>query len=350
MLKKVKTLACCALTTMIGCGGEPSPEYLSQRVLVQNELVPKTTKSLKWLAMGDSYSAGNGEYAKSTLCNRDSAIAYPFQAMKMINDIGGSTTISSISHVACSGAKILDVYRDQFPEIYTEKPDIVTMTIGGNDAGFGENVMKCMIDSCWQVEDMPGLVGMNWSAIETYLYNLYTQARTAMQRANPDSKLYILSYPVFFDPASQSAYPKNFGCIVGVSNGEARQMNAAAVRMGDSIAQAVRRANAYFTSIGHPELADIRFIDWRPPVAEELVPEAVGWFFGYILGWHKMNNAYDLNGLCADVNRPGTPLAMTPPLVSLLTDPNGRDETWHPTRLGYQVVARRLTSQILSDF
>ncbi len=339
-----------AFTSMIGCGGLPEDAILQKPSDQTAALTFKAPKVIKWLAMGDSFSAGNGEYAKSTYCNRDSSIAYPFQAMNMINGSGGTTKVGTLNHVACSGAKLEELYRSQFPSIYSDKPDVVTMTIGGNDAGFTENIAECMIGSCWQVEDMPKKAGVTWPELETKLFNLYVQTRSAMYAANPDSKLYVLSYPVFFDPESQRGYPKNFGCIGGVSNGEARQINAAAVRMGDVIASAVRRANAHFVSAGNPMLADTRFVDWRPPAAVESVPEAVGWFFGVILAWHNMNNAYDSNGLCADVNRPGTPLAMTPPWLSLLSNPDGRDETWHPTRLGYQVAAQRLTNYILRDF
>lgn len=315
----------------------------------------KPPKSLKWVAMGDSYSAGNGEYKKTSYCNRDPKIAYPFQAAELIATLGGPTTVASVEHVACSGAVINDIHTNQISAIDRIKPDIVTLTVGGNDAGFGDILLECTVNPftyCPEVEKMPAIVGTTWSSVEDRLTALYIELRHRMGTYDANSKLYVLSYPVFFYSGVKTLPPKTFTAILGVSNGEARQINAAATRMGEVVSRAISRANARLTMDGRGDLATIRFVDWRPPVAMETVPEAVGSVLGYIiLDWHNMLNAYDPNGLLADVADRTVPLAMTPPWAFLATDiPDGIDETWHPTSLGYRVAAERLTLSILSDF
>src|SRR3978361_229533 len=80
-----------------------------------------------YIALGDSYSSGVGAPGQSGLCLRGSS-GYPAQWARR-NDP------RSFTNLACGGATTSDVLSLQIPFL-TAKADLVTITIGGNDAGF----------------------------------------------------------------------------------------------------------------------------------------------------------------------------------------------------------------------
>src|SRR4051794_19985700 len=89
-----------------------------------------------YVALGDSYSSGTGtrDYSLNSTCQR-SPYAYPYLIKQ---DRAGT----SLNFVACSGAKTADVMANQIGAV-TSTTNIVTITIGGNDAGFSSDLTKC---------------------------------------------------------------------------------------------------------------------------------------------------------------------------------------------------------------
>src|SRR5436190_9331779 len=84
--------------------------------------------AVRYVALGDSYSSGTGTrtYFDST-CQR-SVYAYPY----LLSQRRANT---QLTFAACSGAKTGDVLNNQVSSV-TSDTKIVTITIGGNDAGF----------------------------------------------------------------------------------------------------------------------------------------------------------------------------------------------------------------------
>src|SRR5436189_3355788 len=82
----------------------------------------------QYVALGDSYSSGTGTrtYFDST-CQK-SVYAYPY----LLSQQRANT---QLVFSACSGAKTADVLNNQVSSL-TSGTAIVTITIGGNDAGF----------------------------------------------------------------------------------------------------------------------------------------------------------------------------------------------------------------------
>ena len=99
-------------------------------VLVIGVLVPVASASAsQYVALGDSYSAGVGSrvfYEESGECKR-SPDAYP----PKIAAAKGYT----LNFEACSGAKTPEVNEKQLGKL-SSTTSLVTITIGGNDAGF----------------------------------------------------------------------------------------------------------------------------------------------------------------------------------------------------------------------
>src|SRR3954469_17429478 len=87
-----------------------------------------------YVAQGDSYASGTGtrEYYDSA-CQRSNH-SY---AKQLAAEFG-----LSLSHVACSGARIPDVRANQLGAL-SAATNLVTISIGGNDAGFSSVITQC---------------------------------------------------------------------------------------------------------------------------------------------------------------------------------------------------------------
>jgi lysophospholipase L1-like esterase len=91
-----------------------------------------------YVALGDSYSSGVGTrvyYNDGSGCSRSPEAFAP-----KISAARGY----SLSFQACSGAKTTDVNNNQLGTL-NSTTNLVTITIGGNDAGFSEVIVNCAL-------------------------------------------------------------------------------------------------------------------------------------------------------------------------------------------------------------
>jgi lysophospholipase L1-like esterase len=102
-------------------------------------LVPTAAASAsQYVALGDSYSSGVGTrvfYESSGSCKRGPE-AYPVK----VTAAKGYT----LSFQACSGAKTTNVNSNQLGTL-SSSTALVTITIGGNDAGFSNVILNCAL-------------------------------------------------------------------------------------------------------------------------------------------------------------------------------------------------------------
>jgi lysophospholipase L1-like esterase len=107
--------------------------------LVAGALIPAASAAAsQYVALGDSYSSGVGTrvfYEESGSCKR-SPDAYP----PLIAAKRGYT----LNFEACSGAKTSDVIEKQLGKL-SSTTALVTITIGGNDAGFSNVIINCAL-------------------------------------------------------------------------------------------------------------------------------------------------------------------------------------------------------------
>src|SRR5437879_4006496 len=91
-----------------------------------------------YVALGDSYSAGNGAgnyISSSGDCHRSNS-AYPALW-------ASAHSPSSFTFAACSGAVTTDVTNSQLGSL-SSSTGLVTLTIGGNDSGFSDVMTTCV--------------------------------------------------------------------------------------------------------------------------------------------------------------------------------------------------------------
>lgn len=210
---------------------------------------------LDYLAMGDSYSSGEGDiqngvsshYIRETGGKEDchlSSRSYPFLLAKAWNVPDGK-----FNTIACSGARVIHDYifrlkyysgqnntiwdkmtgknkdavvekalRDFLPGYVPQlefvkkyQPRVITLTGGGNDVGFGDVLRACIIGS-WQspslcVHAIPGS-RLN-KMLKDSIHNQYGVTKLLIKKireASPKTKIYIIGYPQFIAKGTQNCY------------------------------------------------------------------------------------------------------------------------------------------------
>ena len=142
---------------------------------------------LNYVAQGDSYASGTGtrEYY-DTGCLR-SKHSY---AKQLATQEG-----MYLNHVACSGARIPDVRANQLGAL-SEDTNLVTISIGGNDAGFASVITQCAKPWPWTcTADIANARSFIENTLPGQLDSLYTEIET---RA-PYARVMVVGYPRLFN-------------------------------------------------------------------------------------------------------------------------------------------------------
>ena len=152
-----------------------------------------------YVALGDSYSSGvgTGVYdAASGACQR-SPLSYPPLWVAEHHP-------ASFAFVACSGARTADVRANQISALQPTT-DVVTITIGGNDAGFGPVLQTCTAAQ----SDRTCLAAVDAAeAFErTVLRDRLARTYAAIRAAAPHAHVIVLGYPRLFELTPSCADP-----------------------------------------------------------------------------------------------------------------------------------------------
>lgn len=182
----------------------------------------QTANAVEYLGLGDSFSSGEGAHnyyegtdVENNKCHL-SRIAYPYL-------IGQAKNYNSFESVACSGATTANVLTDpqyqynatnpmpnpnplgdmlpgskqQLNVVEEKQPNIITLTMGGNDIGFEDILKKCtfgnsIVGTCFEKkEDRLELVRLINSKFDD-LTETYSKLKN---NSKADTKIYIAGYP-----------------------------------------------------------------------------------------------------------------------------------------------------------
>jgi lysophospholipase L1-like esterase len=138
-----------------------------------------------YVALGDSYASGVGT-ASSNLdarCDR-STYAYPALLAKQRAD-------TTLRFVACSGATTDDVLATQVGAL-DESTTIVTISIGGNDLGFGDLISECVQGDC------NALLRTTRDTTESTLTPRLDRVYDEIRSRAPNATVVVLGYPRLF--------------------------------------------------------------------------------------------------------------------------------------------------------
>lgn len=219
------------------------------------------------VAMGDSYSSGEGlfEYdIASEGCHR-SPKAYAYYVAKR-------QKLGVPVFVACSGAQTRDFY-DANPNHIGEAPQlssltketkIVTLTIGGNDAGFGRVLTECANHpknagfGCSTRSSLVNATNSHLAALAGTKSGVAEDSRKivplktvykSIRKAAPNAKIFVAGYPRLFG-SKKSLYKKASGapskslCVmtvpVTIDYADAQWINGRADALNKVISTAVK--------------------------------------------------------------------------------------------------------------
>ena len=229
--------------------------------------IPGDRRNVKYLALGDSFSSGEGDtdknpatgqkyYRQWTDVNEDrakgaprekchvSTRSYPY---KLANWMGlGSGPSAEWASVTCSGATVYDMNWDssggyegqgnplgrlhgydnkgvlqkmalnemipgrvkQIEFVKKYQPKVITLTAGGNDAGFGAKLTLCANHESWGDSCMwakPEYRSWLKADLKYQYYSLKSLYEDLKKATNDQAKIYVLGYPQFIngDPTAQ---------------------------------------------------------------------------------------------------------------------------------------------------
>ncbi len=194
-----------------------------------------------YLALGDSYISGEGAYnylqgtdTPNNSCHV-SILSYPYLLARDLS-------YNSFHSVACSGATIEDItnsagsyrgqanpktekqkrpkdeiqsvknnfsagYIDQLDFVTTYQPQVITLSVGGNDVGFKDVLENCVafwnIGTCYaNYEDRLELVRQ----VNARFANLVSTYQTLKNNSPPDTRIYIIGYPQIVKPGGNCGF------------------------------------------------------------------------------------------------------------------------------------------------
>src|SRR3954471_832360 len=151
-------------------------------------------------ALGDSYSSGVG--------TPDPAPSIPacYRTPHAWPSLVGDTLGWQVHNVACSGAKTADIaapYGGQEAQTallaaLRPRPEVVTITIGGNDVGFAPVLVACFMGDC------SSRITASERLVLTTLPGRLADTYRAVEAAAPRARLVVVGYPRLF-PSDASA-------------------------------------------------------------------------------------------------------------------------------------------------
>ena len=224
-----------------------------------------------YVALGDSYSSGvgAGSYISSSgSCNR-STNAYPYLWQ-------AAHAPASFSFLACSGAKTTDVLSNQLGTL-NSATSLVSLTIGGNDAGFSDVMTTCVLQS-----DSACLsrIATAKAYVDTTLPGQLDAVYSAIRAKAPSAHVVVLGYPRF--------YKLGTSCV-GLSETKRSAINGAADHIDAAIAKRAADHGFSFGDVrttfsGHEICSGdswLHSLDWLN-VGQSYHPTAAGQSGGYL--------------------------------------------------------------------
>ena len=225
--------------------------------------------SVHYVALGDSYSSGVGTGTESGSCGRSSQAYGPLWA--------AANSPASFTFVACSGAKVSDVISSQLSSL-SSSTTLISITIGGNDAGFSTIMETCVLGTDSQCESAV-------SKGESYANNTLPGTLKTMFadiRAHaPSAKVVLLDYPDFYD--------LSVPVCIGLDSTKHKTLDAGINDIDGVLKTAAANDGATFADVrsqfsGH-ELCDgagwLHSVDWSN-IGESYHPTATGQKDGYL--------------------------------------------------------------------
>jgi lysophospholipase L1-like esterase len=232
---------------------------------------PAQAAGESYVALGDSYSAGNGTESyidDGTDCWR-STLAYP--------SLLAAQRGYSLDLRACSGATVADVTGTQLSALSTDT-DLVTISIGGNDAGFADVLTECALPG-W-ASDCDGAIDGAVSIINGSLPSSLSGLYSSIAADAPNAQVVVVGYPRIF-------MGEDCNALTFFSPEEEQRLNDTADLINSTISAQASAAGFAFANptsafTGHAVCDDPEWINGlSDPIEDSFHPNATGHASGY---------------------------------------------------------------------
>lgn len=214
------------------------------------------------ITLGDSYSSGLGAGGYVDDCDR---------TPQAWNNLIFGSAVTDRTLLACSGAAIPEVTQQvqQLAGIPGAGDRLVTVTVGGNDAGFADELINCLVSffSCTRREaELTTLInGLHQPLVQLY---------DSVQAAAPGDEVIVGGYPMLVpEPAVRSDCPALTGLL---STSERQMLRRLGVLLNDVIDAAAAEAGVESAS---DEVAAV--FDGHEACANE----PGDWLYGLKISW-----------------------------------------------------------------
>jgi lysophospholipase L1-like esterase len=226
--------------------------------------------TIDYVALGDSYSSGVGTADAAGPCGR-SPSGYP-------SLWAAKHPTASLRFVACGGATTDDVRNTQLSAL-DSGTDLVSITIGGNDAGFFPTLALCTSSTDAACEQQ---VTTARTGIARVLPGKLDATYQAIRKQAPNAIVVVLGYPRLFDPTADC--PGD-----GLTTFKRQVLNAAADHLARVIADRAQAAGFRFADVrspfsGHAICTPAAWINNLSPTGAptSFHPNAAGYSQGYL--------------------------------------------------------------------
>jgi lysophospholipase L1-like esterase len=225
----------------------------------------------KYVALGDSYSSGTGTRTYFDSACQRSVYSYPYLLSQQRPN-------TQLTFAACSGAKTGDVLANQVQSLTTDTK-IVTITVGGNDAGFSSVITECA-KPAW-ASNCAGAVTTAQNYIRNTLPGQLNSVYGQIKSRAAAAKVLVLDYPRLFNGEDCNA-------ATWFSPDDENRLNATADLLRDVTSG---RAGAYGFSfkdvipafIGHAVCGSPEWLNGLSnPTGESYHPNRTGHSSGYL--------------------------------------------------------------------
>ncbi len=232
---------------------------------------PSGAAAPSYVALGDSYSSGTGTrsyLSDGTSCQR-SVYAYP----SLIATAKGY----ALTFRACSGAKIPDVTNTQLAAL-TTATSYVTLSVGGNDAGFADVLTECAQPG-W-LSNCNGKVDTAQAYIRGTLPGTLSTLYGSVRTKAPNAKVTIVGYPRVFNGQDCNAFTWFSPQEETRLNQTADQLNA--LLASQASARGFAFANPTSAFVGHAVCDNPEWLNGLSnPITESYHPNRTGHASGY---------------------------------------------------------------------
>lgn len=199
---------------------------------------------VRYVALGDSYSAGTGAgpYAAAGRSCERSASGFPQLWASRHHP-------ASFVSAACAGATTTTVRASQLSAL-SDRTTLVSITAGGNDVGFTLVMETCVLELTGSCEKA---VATAESSMKRTLPGQVDQMLRAIHRRAPLARIVVLGYPDLYDLAQSPS------CI-GIGTAKRTALNQGAALLDQALSAAAARNGDTYADV-RPEFAGHEICD-----------------------------------------------------------------------------------------